>query len=460
MKKSPRILIVDDDPAMRSLLSFRLESVGYEIAVCESGEQVKELIGTEFDFDLILLDVMLPGISGVDLLKEIKQEYADKQFLVMTAYPSVKIGVEAIKSGAFDFIIKPFDMEQLLQIIKNALENKALKQENQVLRQTFVPPTGFSDLVGKSQKMKEIRKLIRNTASSRATVLITGESGTGKEIVAKTIHKNSVLHKAPFVVVNCGAIPENLIESELFGFEKGAFTGAIKQNKGKFEQAQDGTIFLDEIGELPLSAQVKLLRVLQEKEIVRIGSSEPIKLNLRVIAATNLNLSEQVGKGEFREDLYYRIALFLIEMPRLDERGDDKLLLTNHFLEKYIVMEERKAMSFSDQSLAVIKKNEWPGNVRQLENCIYRTVLMNPNKEIIQPDDIKLIPSANNINKQGDGTVFGGDIIPFHALEAKAIEEALKLTEGNVLKASKKLEISRVTLYRKIKEYNIGKRGE
>ncbi len=459
MEKSSRILIVDDDPAMRSLLSFRLESIGYEIVMCESGEQVQEMMGKSFDVDLVLLDVMLPGISGVDLLVEIKREYAGCQVVVMTAYPSVKMGVDAIKRGAFDFIIKPFDIDQLLQIVKNALENIKLKRENQALRQTLNRPTGFSDLIGKSSKMKAVRQLIRQSSGSRATVLITGESGTGKEIVAKTIHKNSLLHKAPFVVVNCGAIPENLIESELFGYEKGAFTGAVKLTKGKFEQANNGTIFLDEIGELPLNAQVKLLRVLQEKEVVRVGSSESIQLNIRVIAATNRNLSEGVREGSFREDLFYRIALFLIELPNLDDRGADKLLLARHFLKTHLETEERQPMAFSKEAEDLIVGSSWPGNVRQLENCIYRTVLMNPDKELIGEDDVKMIPSVAKQSSAQDGQLLGGQIMPMHVVEAKVIEEALKLTKGNVLKTSQQLEISRVTLYRKMKEYNIAKHG-
>ncbi|MCP4296701.1 MAG: sigma-54-dependent Fis family transcriptional regulator, partial [Proteobacteria bacterium] len=378
-----RILVVDDDPAMRSLLSFRVENLGHKVDVCESGEEVQVLLKKEFLYDIILLDVMLPGVSGADLLKEIKKEHSDCEIIIMTAYPSLKIGVSAIKDGAYDFIVKPFDIDQLLQIIKNATQNQALKEENQVLRQTFHQPTGISDLIGKSSQIDEVRQLIRQSANSRATVLINGESGTGKEVVAKTIHKNSVLHKEPFVVVNCGAIPENLVESELFGHEKGSFTGANQQHKGKFEQARKGTLFLDEVGELSLTAQVKLLRVLQEKEITRVGGTEPIKLNNRVIAATNRNLATAIRKGTFREDLYYRLALFVMKLPALDERGDDKILLARYFLEKHKKIEGIDQLKFSRSTEKFIKQNRWPGNVRELDNCIHRTVLMNPDKQVL-----------------------------------------------------------------------------
>lgn len=459
MENKGLILVVDDDPAMRSLLSFRLENANYDVEVCESGEEVQELMkGDSFPFDLILLDVMLPGISGTDLLLELQQEHSDCQVVIMTAYPSVKMGVAAIRNGAFDFLCKPFDIEQLLHVIKNALENQSLKKENQILRQTFCKPTAFSDLIGKSQLIQNTRLLIRQAAGSRATVLITGESGTGKEVVAKTIHQNSLVHKAPFVVVNCGAIPENLIESELFGYEKGAFTGAAKQTKGKFEQANNGTIFLDEIGELPLVAQVKLLRVLQEKEVTRLGGHESIKLNIRVISATNRNLVQCVQDGTFREDLYYRLALFIIELPPLDDRGNDKILLAKHFLKKHAEMEGRPEMVLSKEAEKFILNARWPGNVRQLDNCIYRTVLMNPGKITLEAGDIKILTAGEEKLTGGENqNLFDSRIIPLDVIEEKAIRESLNITGGNVKKAAQELNISRVTMYRKMKEYNIEK---
>ncbi|PCI28323.1 MAG: hypothetical protein COB67_06645 [SAR324 cluster bacterium] len=458
MKNKTKVLVVDDDPAMRSLLSFRLENAQYDVDVCESGEEVQQKMQHEFPYELILLDVMLPGISGVDLLEEIKKEYSQCQVIIMTAYPSVRMGVSAIRKGAFDFICKPFDIVQLLKIAKNAEENLSLKKENQVLRQNLQQPTGFSDLIGKSPQINAVRKSIRQAANSRATVLITGESGSGKEIVANTIHKNSLLHQSAFVVVNCGAIPENLVESELFGYEKGAFTGANKQQLGKFEKANNGTIFLDEIGELSLVAQVKILRALQEKEITRVGGNETIKLNIRVIAATNKNLEETVRQGLFREDLYYRLALFIINLPPLNQRGEDKVLLARFFLEKHTFMEGQTQMQFTPGAEKFIKEQDWPGNVRQLDNCIYRTVLMNAGKEKLEMEDIKVLTPMEKMSATPNSSLFNGRILPMSSLEAQAIRESLQLTQGNVKKAAQQLQISRVTFYRKMKEYNIEKK--
>ncbi|MBF0236250.1 MAG: sigma-54-dependent Fis family transcriptional regulator [SAR324 cluster bacterium] len=459
MNNGFKILVVDDDTAMQSLLSFRLESLGYQVQSCDSAEQAKQMLETDFNHDLVISDVMLPGMSGTDLLKLIKQEHSDVQVIIMTAYPSLKLGVDAIKSGAFDFICKPFDIEQLLKLVKNALENQALKKENLVLRQSLQRPTGVSDLIGQSPRMKEVRQAIRQSSSSRATVLITGASGTGKEVVARTIHKNSPVHQGLFVDVNCGAIPENLVESELFGYEKGAFTGALKQTKGKFEQAQNGTIFLDELGELPLQAQVKLLRVLQEKEITRLGGGETIKLNVRVIAATNRNLQDAIREGRFREDLYYRIALFLIDLPKLEDRGKDIVLLAEHFLEKYTTLESVPPKTLDDSAKNFLVKTPWPGNVRQLENSMYRTVLMQEDKTVLTDKDIQMLPVANQSVGGNTRQMFDGEILPIHVLEAQAIREALIITRGNVKEASSKLELSRVTLYRKMKEYNLDKFG-
>jgi len=346
----------------------------------------------------------------------------------------------------------------LLKIIENALESKILKEENRNLRQTLTPPTGVSDLIGKSKEINAVKKMIRQSANSRATVLIIGESGTGKEVVANTIHKNSLLHKAPFVVVNCGAIPANLIESELFGYEKGAFTGAAKQTIGKFERANNGTIFLDEIGELPLEAQVKLLRVLQEKEIVRVGGSDAISLNIRVIAATNRDLRKMVQEGLFREDLYYRLALFIIEIPLLDDRSGDKLLLANYFLDKNTALENCPKMTLAKDAEEFILQSSWPGNVRQLDNCIYRTVLMNVGKTELKKADLQVLDPILKSSKSSL-TLFDNEIIPLPVIEAKAIEESLVLTQGNIRKAADQLGISRVTLYRKMKEYNIEKKS-
>lgn len=453
MKKQGKVLVVDDDPSMRSLLAFHLENAGHRVTMFESGEEVLELINTSFDFDLVVLDMFLADMSGAEVLAEIKKNFASCQVVIITAYPSLKMGVEAIKKGAYDFVVKPFDMDQLVKVVYNALEASFLKEEVGVLRQTLKTPIGFSDLIGKSEPMNRVRQMIRQAADSRATVLIMGSSGTGKEIVAQTIHKNSLLHQSPFVVVNCGAIPENLIESELFGYEKGAFTGAIQKNQGKFVAANNGTIFLDEIGELSLPAQVKLLRVLQEKEITPVGGTAPVKLNIRVIAATNKTLTHAVEAGTFREDLYYRLALFVINLPDLDERGQDKLLLADFFLKRAVALESCPEKTVSDKARDLILNSPWPGNVRQLDNCIYRTVLMNKDKRVIEEDDIRLLsPENEHPETEHTSTEL---ILPLSELESKAIRNALKINEGNIKTTYQKLGISRATLYRKMKEYDI-----
>jgi len=445
------ILVVDDDPAMRSLLVFRLETAGYSVTPSASGEQALELLEKEFDFDLVLLDNMLTGISGLEVLKHIKQEHAQCQVIMLTGYPSVKIGVEAIKSGAYDFICKPFDMEQLLQIIKNSLEHLGLKRENETLRGLLKNPRGFSDLVGQSDSMNLVRSRIRLAADSLANVLITGESGTGKEIVAHTIHQNSKLGRGPFVVVNCGAIPTTLFESELFGHEKGAFTHAFNQTKGKFEQAQHGSLFLDEISELPMDSQVKLLRVIQEKEVVRLGGSEAIRLHIRIIAATNQSLPECIERGYFREDLYYRIALFLINLPGLNERGDDVILLAHHFLEKYAAMENREPVGLDTSAENLLRRRKWTGHVRELENCLYRTMLHYPEKKVLGAEEILFLPAKIEKCQR----FFRESIRPFEEIEADILREALQMTGGNVSATAHQLKMARGTLYRKIRENKI-----
>jgi len=445
------ILVVDDDPAIRALMSFHIENKGYAVDVLETGEEVIERLDHDFNYDLVLLDMMLPGIDGMQVLKAIRREYAACQVIIITGHASVKLGVEAIKSGAFDFICKPFNIDQLLQIVHNSLETAELRKENARLRNTIWQPVGISELIGQSMCMKEVKRLIRLAAESRANVLITGESGTGKEIVAKAIHLNSHFSRGPFVVVNCGAIPSTLIEAELFGYEKGAFTNALQLTKGKFEQAQYGTIFLDEISELPFEAQVKLLRIIQEKEVVRIGGNELIKLHLRIIAATNVRLRERMKQGMFREDLYYRIALFLIDLPGLNERGEDILLLAKHFLQKYSEFEERPVAVLTDSAEKSLTTRCWSGHVRELENCLYRTLLHNPEKSCLSAGDLHFLPGSTHSIEQ----IFAEGIRPFSEVEQSVITDAMRLTGGNISKAAEKLKMARGTLYRKVKAYGI-----
>ena len=367
-----RILIVDDELSMREYLSILLEREGYEVGVAGNAEEALRQIDGSL-FDLVISDVQMPGLSGIELLSRIKQVTPETAVLMVTAFSTAEQAVEAMKLGAYDYVSKPFKNEEIKVLIGKALEKQGLKRENTILRQEVAQRDGFCGIIGKSAKMRELFDMIQKVAPSQSSVLILGESGTGKELAARAVHMSSPRKSKPFVGVNCGAIPESLIESELFGHKKGAFTGAVADRPGLFEQADGGTLFLDEIGELPLQLQTKLLRVLQEREFRRVGDAKVIKADVRVLAASNRDLNEDIKNASFREDLYYRINVVQIVMPPLRERIEDIPLLVEHFCRKF---QPDDPASVSPGALKALMNYNFPGNIRELENIVERSLIL------------------------------------------------------------------------------------
>ncbi len=372
------ILVVDDEQSMREFLSIMLSKEGYSVEAVGNAQDCLKYMNQEI-VDLVISDIKMPGMDGLQLLDEIRRISPDTLVLMMTAFGSTDTAVEAMKKGAVDYVVKPFKVDEIKIIIRNALDRKHLEQENELLRQELSAREGCDEIIGKSGIMRAVFEIIHKTANSRSNVLITGESGTGKELVAKAIHRLSRRRDRAFVTVNCGALPENLLESELFGYQRGAFTGAVDNKKGLFEVAHEGTIFLDEIGELDPAMQVKLLRVLQEQEFRRIGGTVDLRVDVRVIAASNQDFEKSVREKRFREDLYYRLNVIPIEVPALRERPEDIPLLVTHFLKKYSPDRE---ISITEESMNVLTGHTWKGNVRELENVIERAVVMTQGTEL------------------------------------------------------------------------------
>ncbi len=376
-----KILVVDDEQSMREFLDIMLKKEGYKVSLASNGEEVLKLIEKDI-FDLILLDIRMPKMDGIAVLKKIKATSPETVVIMITAYASADTAIKAMKEGAYDYITKPFKVEEIKLIIKNALEKKTLQKENILLKQLVKDRYHFENIIGQSPKMQALYELLEKVAPTKTNILITGESGTGKELAAKAIHYNSARKEKPFVTLNCGAIPESLIESELFGHMKGAFTDAIATKKGLFEIADEGTIFLDEISELPLLMQVKLLRVLQDREFKRVGGTEDIRVDVRIIAATNKDLEEAVREKRFREDLYYRLNVIQIKLPPLRERKEDIPLLASHFLKKYAVELNKNITRISPDALELMLDYGYPGNVRELQNIIERAVALGNGQEL------------------------------------------------------------------------------
>jgi len=366
------ILIVDDEESMREFLSIMLKKEGYAVKTAESAGDALRMIEKQI-FALVISDIKMPGMDGIQLLSEIRKISPDTQVLMITAFGSTDTAVEAMRKGAIDYVVKPFKVDEIKIIIENALEKKRLEQENVLLKQELLSLGGLDRIVGKSQAMQRVFSVIQKTANSKSNVLITGESGTGKELVARAIHRLSQRADKPFVSVNCGALPENLLESELFGHQRGAFTGAVDNKMGLFQAADGGTIFLDEIGEMTPAMQVKILRVLQDQEFRRIGGIEDIRVDVRVIAASNQNFDRMVKEKKFREDLYYRLNVIPIEVPSLRERREDIPLLVSHFLKKY---SPNGVLTVTQECMDLLVRHEWKGNVRELENIIERSIVM------------------------------------------------------------------------------------
>lgn len=442
LKIKPNILVIDDEESMLRTYKSILKS-SYNAALVNNGPEALNLLKDD-NFSLVLLDLRMPQMDGLETLQKIKEFDKNIEVIMVTAVHDIKSAVSAMKLGAYDYIPKPFESEELLLVIEKALERRTLARENVFLRKVLEEKDSYWDLIGKADVIKKVFELIGKIAVTDSTVLITGESGTGKELVAHAIHKKSPRAQKPFIVVNCAAIAESLIESELFGHERGAFTGALERKEGKFELADGGTIFLDEIGCMKPPLQAKLLRVLQDNVIERVGGTKPIQVNVRVIAATNLNIEESVKKGDFREDLYYRLNVIRIHMPPLRERKEDIPLFLNYFLDKYCREFNKKIKGFSQESLEMLMEYDWPGNVRELQNLVERAVALLENKEYVSLEDIPLEPASRNIIKKSLKEAQIG-------FERKYIKNALAETSGNQTKAAKNLGINRTTLIAKMK---------
>ena len=446
-----QILVVDDEERMRNLLKKVLAKQGFSVETSSNGIDALDKVERN-PFDVIIADIRMPEMNGMDLLKAVRETRPDIYVIIMTAFGSIDSAVEAMKNGAYHYITKPFKMSEISITLKKALEEKRLREEVASLRRELRGKYRFDNLIGKSKPMQDIFDLIRRISNSKSTVLIYGKSGTGKELVAKAVHYNSPRKDKTFVTVNCGAIPETLLESELFGHVKGSFTGAIATRKGLFEEANGGTILLDEIGTISPAMQVKLLRVLQEREIRRVGGTENIKVDIRLIAISNINLEEAVKKGEYREDLYYRLNVITINLPDLKDRQDDISLLANHFLKKYSQGSGNEVKSISKEAMNILLNYDWPGNVRELENAIERAVALGTHEEIL-PEDL----SANIRNSKkmmGINGILPEDVT-IRELEKNYITKILKKTKGHKINTARILGIDRRTLYRKLKKYNL-----
>ncbi len=444
-----KILVVDDERIVRDSLQSWLREAGFEPITASSGEEALEIIDKE-PINLFLIDLKMPGMDGIELFRNIKKKVEPALAVFISAYGTVESAVIAMKEGAFDFIEKPFCPERVELILNKMVEHLSLTEENIQLKREMEKKYGYQNIIGKSPKMRRVYELIETVAKTNTTVLIQGETGTGKELVARAIHFASERRNNPFVVVSCVNIPETLLESELFGHEKGSFTGAISTKKGKFEIAHKGTLFLDEIGDLPFQLQAHLLRVLQEKEFTRIGGHEVIKVDVRVISATNKNLLTEVREGRFREDLFYRLNVITIEIPPLRERREDILLLANHFLKKFSEENKKEISGFSKRVVDFFMGYDWPGNVRELENFVEHAVVVCSSK-IIDIDDLPISSVSSTIPKYKNKTL--------EEVEKAHIESVLDETGWNISKASSILGISRLTLYNKIKEYGISKKS-
>ncbi len=442
-----RILLIDDDENLCRVMAHQLGQMNYDVDTAQTGEEGLEKFKNE-TYDVILSDINLPGISGMEILREVRQRDKNVIFILITAYGSVENAVAASKIGADDYLTKPFGKEAMRFVIEKAVRFRQLHQENLLLKAELSKKFGFEAMVGRSPKMESLIKMAARIAASDSTVLILGESGTGKELLARGIHANSSRREGPFVTVNCPSIPDQLLESELFGHVKGAFTGALKDRRGKFEMASGGTIFLDEIGDLKFDLQSKLLRVLQEREIERVGESKPIPVDARIIAATNKNLEQMMKNGQFREDLYYRLRVLPLEIPPLRERREDIVPLVHHFIEKYAKGQKYKILP---ETLRLLEAYDWPGNVRELENVMERAIVLSVDGVLIP----ELLP--DEIRERGEATVENPDssekTLP--EVEAEAIREALRKTGGNQSRAAKLLGIPRHVLLYRLKKYGL-----
>jgi two-component system response regulator HydG len=446
MSRNPRILVVDDETAMRESLKDWLQEEGYEVGLAEGGAEAIEM-ARGGAWDIILLDLKMPGMDGLQTLRKLKQVAPEAENLMMTAYASVDTAVQAMKEGAFDYLVKPFDPDEVEVQIKKIVGHKELVEENLLLRQKLEEKYQFDEIIGKSDAMQRIFELIARAAPSDSTVLITGESGTGKELIAQAIHANSPRCYMPFIAVSCGALPDTLLESELFGYEKGAFTGAEHTKKGRFELADQGTLFLDEIGDISLKTQVDLLRFLEQKQFRRLGGEMMINVDVRILAATNRDLQTAIKENHFREDLFYRLNVISIHVPPLRERKEDIPLLAEAAVRKYCLEMNKEPVKIAPSALKLLLDYHWPGNVRELENIIERALVIGRGNAIAA-DDLPL-----------SGRPTGTVDLPksLKKMEKIHIERLLKENDWNISRTSRQLDIDRQTLYNKIEKYGIKK---
>lgn len=450
----PSILVIEDKDSMREMLSKTLEAEGYEVETATDGEVGLEK-AKEKKYDVVLSDLKLPHMDGIEVLSSLKAMDTDVSVILMTAYGTIEKAVEAMKEGAFDFLAKPFDTDHLSVLIKRALENRRLVAENVLLREELGHNLGYAEIIGKCEKMQEISRLIQKVAPSDSTVLLLGESGTGKELFARAIHSLSNRKNGPYVAINCAAIPRELLENELFGSERGAYTGSVARKMGKFEIAQGGTIFLDEVGDLDIALQAKLLRVLQDKTFERLGGTKTLSVDVRLIAASNADLKKAIDKKEFREDLFYRLSVFPITIPPLRDRREDIPELGSYFVKKYCAEMKKPIKSIASEAMTLLDKYHWPGNVRELENTIERAIILCEGKKIL-PEHLAIrISTPNEIRlREGAGLKEVGQYAQAEA-ERALITRILNQVRGNKRKAAQALKIDYTTLFEKIKKYSI-----
>jgi two-component system response regulator PilR (NtrC family) len=457
-RRPPRILVVDDERSMRELLAIVLRREGYEVLLAENGRAAIDTLERE-PVDILISDIKMPDLSGVDVLRAAKKIDQDILGIMITAFASTETAVEAMRLGACDYLSKPFDIDLLKMKVREKIENRQLRQENILLKRTLGLTHQFSNIIGRSEAMLDVFKMIETVARTNSTILLTGESGTGKGLVAEAIHFHSLRRDKPMVSLNCGALPENLLESELFGHMRGAFTGADSNKKGLLEVAERGSVFLDEIGEMSAVMQVKLLRVLQERRFRRVGGLEEIQADIRIIAATNQDLARLIAEGRFREDLFYRINVIPISLPPLRERREDIGLIAEHFLAKYNEQMSKDIVGISREAMERLQQHDWPGNIRELENVMERAVALEPTPSIL-PDslpisirgDVSRVPATNV-----DGLPESGFDLEAHVKEIERgyIAEALKRAGGNLTKAGKLLGLEFRQVRYLVKKYNL-----
>ena len=456
--ENKRILVIDDEENMRYMLQLTLEDEGYEVELASDGEMGIEKVQQQH-FDFVICDIKMPKMNGLQVLESVVESSPNIPMIMISAYGTVDSAIEAMKGGAYDYVTKPFKKDEILLTLKKAEERERLRRENQFLRQEVEKKYSFENIIGKSIQMQEVFRKIEKIASYKTTVLVTGESGTGKELVAKAIHYAGNRREAPFMAVNCGAIPHELLESELFGHVKGAFTGAVSQHPGLISQADHGSLFLDEIGELPLSLQVKLLRFLQEGEVRKVGDTKTISVDVRIIAATARNMAEAVEQGHFREDLYYRLNVVPIKIPPLRDRREDIALLVRHFLKKYTAEMQKEIVDISPEAMKLLLDYEWKGNVRELENVLERAIVMTEGDRIspeFLPEELAGT-SSKILLKIPESRVSMKTVMKevSEIAERTLISRALEQTGNNRTRAAKLLQISHRALMYKIKEYGM-----